>query len=80
MSQKITQLYAYIATDPETGDERIPAIEDGNRVVPLVGSDREEMIALARAVYQMSKQTGKEIRFCKFTFANDLALNPRLYE
>jgi hypothetical protein len=65
---KITELYAYVATDKDENDEGVPAIRLGDTVLPLMGADMEHMVGRLREVAQSeANRTGKEIKLIKST-------------
>jgi hypothetical protein len=72
--QKITELMAWICTEPDGGDG-IPAVTIGLTLMPLVGSDMTRMVALepyARAVAEVRGMPVRLVRFSQMEVLREL--------
>jgi hypothetical protein len=76
---RITEVYAYICLDQADDCEGIPAFagphpNDPNATMfmPMVGADRERMLALLPMARQMVKVTGKKMRVVRFTHIEEI--------
>lgn len=65
---KIKELYAYVIADKDENDEGIPAIQIGDKVLPLMGGDMSRMRGRLKEIAQAeANQTGKEVKLIKST-------------
>jgi hypothetical protein len=75
MSQEITNLYAWIATQ-SNGDESLPATElvirGRGMVMPLIGADMERMISLRGDAVEVKALSGVRMRLCRFQLIEEL--------
>lgn len=74
MTKKITEIYAWICTEPD-GGEGLPAIMVNNRAMPLIGADKERMASLRPYAEQVAAESGcplKLVRFDNLTVLEDL--------
>lgn len=65
MSQKITELFAYICTE-EDGGEGVPAIQLGNMAAPLIGADTKRMHSYRQAAQDVANMTKRPVRLAVF--------------
>ena len=75
MPQKITELFAWVATEPD-GSEGVCAHEvviDGRRMIaPLVGADRARIQSYRGFADTIAETTGRPIRLMRFSNAETL--------
>ncbi len=65
--KKITELYAWVCTEP-SGDEGVPAIDGGNgTVLPMMGADRERIESLRLHAKAVAHVMGLPVKLCLFT-------------
>jgi len=63
---KIERLFAYVATDPEDGDEGVCSVQIGQVHFPMVGADMERMESLRDRAEGIAHASGFEIRLMLF--------------
>lgn len=63
---KITELYAYVATDGDE-DEGLPAARLGDMAMPLVAADLERLRSLRAYAEATAQATGRPVRLLRFS-------------
>ncbi len=63
---KITELYAWIATDDKGEDGIVAMAMDGLGWVPMIGSDKERIESYRENATAIGKQAGYPIKLCRF--------------
>lgn len=65
--KKITEMYAYVVTQPD-GGEGIPAFAGPEGVLmPMVAADKERFDCLRPIAQNIANMTGQELRLLKFS-------------
>jgi len=64
--KKITEMYAWICTEPD-GGEGVPAAEVNGVAMPLMGADVERAESLRPWAEFVAKQKGYPVKLVKFT-------------
>ena len=69
---KITRLYAFIAIDPEDGDEGVLGfLSPDGQWMPMIGADMERVASLKPMAEEISKATGVKYEIRYFTVTPD---------
>lgn len=63
---KITELYAFVATDPD-GSEGIMAFRSGDHWMPMIGADLARVESLRPLADRIAKATGQQYEIRYFT-------------
>lgn len=63
---KITELYAWVCTEPD-GGEGIPAANLGGMPMPLVGADKARIESLRPYAEDVAYQLGLPVKLVRFT-------------
>ena len=73
MDLKITEMYAFIATEKD-GQEGIMAFYDASTgmMLPMVGADVARVKSLLMMAETISRASGATYRICKFTNRQDI--------
>lgn len=69
---KITKLWAFIAVDPNDGDEGLPAMNVKGQWIPMVAADEKRIESLRELAAEMAKSSGSKIRLVRFDNATEL--------
>jgi hypothetical protein len=64
---KIDHIVAFIAADPETGDEGIIGTMTPNGWVPLIASDRVRLEDLKVLAGEIAREGNMRVTFCRFS-------------
>jgi hypothetical protein len=64
---RIETIVAFIATDPDTGDEGIIGSMGPNGWVPMIASDRVRLEQLKLKAAEIAKVGKMKISFCRFS-------------
>ena len=70
-NQKITALYAWIATNPN-GGEGVCSTQIGDTHMPMVGADIDRMKSLRKHAEFVRKATGFPVRLVRFASREDI--------
>lgn len=63
---KIESIHAYVAVDPEDGDEGIMAFGSALGMMPMIAADKHRLDELRPTAEAMAKQLGIEVRLVRF--------------
>jgi hypothetical protein len=75
---KITSIHAYVAVDPEDGDEGIMAFSSGLGMLPMIAADKTRLDELRPTAEMLAKQGGIEVRLVRFDVCTVVeVLNPQ---
>ena len=64
---KIESIVAFIAIDPENGDEGIIGTMTPNGWVPLIASDRVRLEELKLVAGEIAREGNMKVTFCRFS-------------
>jgi len=69
---KITTLTAFVAIDPENGDEGVMGFKTNNGWIPLVCADEARIKQMLPIAEQISSETGTKYRILQFSTREDV--------
>lgn len=64
--KKITEIFAWICTEPD-GGEGIPAVSHDGLALPLVGADRARIESLRPYAQRVAHELGLPVRLMRFS-------------
>lgn len=69
MADRVSEMFAFLSTDPITGDEGLCAFlsPDMGVMMPMVGADPRRVDALRLQAQAIATQTGQPIEIVRFT-------------
>lgn len=69
---RIDSIYAYLAIDPEDGDEGICAFRSAMGWMPMVAADQRRLDSLRPIAEQTAAATGQQIKLVRFMRLSDV--------
>lgn len=66
-SRKIDAIWAFLSVDEDSDCEGLPALQVGDKVLPMVAADPDRLEGLRGLAEQMSRRSGMRMTLVKFT-------------
>lgn len=66
MTKRISEMYAFVTTDPEDDTEGVIGMDMGRGWMPFVGADPARVDQLRPIAASIAQATGREIRVLRF--------------